>query len=212
MAAHDLKNLASRLAALSQNLDDNFDDPLFKPTALDILKDTVGHLQRLASDIRDHEGRLTVKLRVDVSRLLEEALMDVRPGLGSRCEILLDARELPLIWGDAFLLRRAFACAIENSLEAMNGAGGTLALSTRMRRRNGRSRIVVEICDDGPGMDPEFIRKRLFCPFGSTKENGMGLGVYTMNQIASLHGGRVRIVSDPGSGTRVRFFFPAGGA
>lgn len=211
LAAHDLKNLASRLDILSQNLDDKFDDPLFKPTALDILRDTVNHLQRLATDIRDHEGRLTIKLRVDLNKVLEEALMDVRSGLGASCKTSLDAQELPAIWGDAFLLRRAFACAIENSLEAMNGTGGELRLSTRIRRRHGKQRLVVEIMDTGPGMEADFLKNRLFCPFSSTKEEGMGLGVYTMGQVASLHGGTVRINSEPGIGTRVRFFFPGAG-
>lgn len=209
MAAHDLKNLATRLSALGQNLSDSFEDPLFKPIALDVLKDTVGRLQRLAVDLREHEGRVSVKLRVDVNRLLEEALFDVRPGVGSKCEIFLDAEELPPIWGDAFLLRRAFACAIENSLQAMNSARGTLMLSTRTHRRKGAARIRVEIADTGPGMDIDFLREKLSRPFSSTKEDGMGLGVYTMGQVASLHGGTVRISSEPGVGTRVRFYLPA---
>jgi signal transduction histidine kinase len=207
LAVHDIKNLAGRLAALSRNLDESYQDPLFKPTVIDILDDTVEHLKRLAGDLRDHAGRVTIKLRVDLNEVLHDALMDARPDLAARVHVLEDYSEIPRIWADSFLLRRAFACTMENALEAMGGRG-TLSVSTELVRRNGHRRIRVEIEDDGPGMDGEFIRERLFCPFSSTKENGLGLGVYTMAQVARLHGGTVRIASAPDVGTRVRFHFP----
>ena len=74
--------------------------------------DTVRHLKGLATDLRDREGRLLVKLRVNLNKILEEAMLDVRPDLAGGVEVFLDAAELPAIWGDGFLLRRAFACAV----------------------------------------------------------------------------------------------------
>jgi len=208
LVVHDLKNLAARLSALCQNLEMHFEDPLFKPTALDILDDTVRHLKGLATDLRDREGRLLVKLRVNLNKILEEAMLDVRPDLASGVEVLLDAAELPAIWGDGFLLRRAFACAMDNALEAMNGRG-VLSLTTSRVRRRGQAKLIVEIADNGPGMSDEFLRERLFCPFSSTKDEGLGLGVYTMGQVAELHGGTVTIRSVEGIGTRVRFILPS---
>ncbi len=204
---HDLKNLAARLSALCQNLNLHFEDPLFKPTALDILDDTVRHLKGLASDLRDREGRLLIKLRIHLNKVLEEAMLDVRPDLAGDVEVLFDTVAMPAIWGDGFLLRRAFACAMENALEAMGGRG-TLILATRRTRRRGREKLIVELADTGPGMSGSFLRERLFCPFSSTKEEGLGLGVYTMVQVAELHGGTVTIRSVEGVGTRVRFTFP----
>ncbi len=207
LAVHDLKNLAGRLAALCRNLNAHYDDPLFKPTAIDVLDDTVLHLQRLASDLRDHAGRVTIKLRMDVNEVLREALLDVRPDLAGQIHVDERYADIPLIWGDAFLLRRAFACAMENALEAMGGRGW-LGVGTKLCRRQGLYRIRVEIADNGPGMSDDFLKEKLFCPFSSTKENGLGLGVYTMGQVAALHGATVRILSSPGEGTRVRFHFP----
>jgi signal transduction histidine kinase len=112
------------------------------------------------------------------------------------------------VWGDSFLLRRAFACAIENALEAM-GSRGTLWLATTRSRRGGHERVTVEIGDTGPGMSEVFLRERLSRPFASTKEDGLGLGMYTFRQVAHLHGGSARILTTEGVGTRVRFHFPA---
>jgi len=207
LLVHDLKNLAGRLGALLQNLDEHYDDPLFKGTALGVLDDTVLHLKQLARDLRARESRVIVKLKVDVNRIVEDAVREVRSDLAGDIELVEQYAPLPPIWGDVFLLRCAFACAIENAVEAMGGSG-VLVLSTACTRRHGRERIVVEVADTGPGMSAEFIRRVMIEPFASTKDDGMGLGVYTFRQVAALHGGAVRIKSREGDGTRVRFHFP----
>jgi len=208
LLVHDIKNLAGRLDLLLQNLDEHYDDPLFKATALDVLDLTVVHLKRLATDLRQHDGRVLVKLKVDLNVIVDEVLREVRPEMAGNVELLEDFSEIPLIWGDGFLLRCAFACAIDNALEAMQGEG-MLAVTTSLVRRRGRGRVTVEIADTGPGMSEEFLRECLYKPFLSTKDDGMGLGVYTLRQVAALHGGSVRILSREGEGTRVRFHFPA---
>ncbi len=205
---HDLKNLAGRLGALLQNLDEHYDDPLFKRTALAVLDHTVGHLQGLARELREHNGRVVIKLKVDLNQILEQTLCETTADLAGNVELFERYAPLPQIWGDAFLLRCAFSCAIENSLEAMGGEG-LLSIVTSLTRRRGRQRLTIEIADTGPGMSQDFVREKLFSPFVSTKEDGMGLGVYTLRQVARLHGGSVRILSAEGLGTRVRFHFPA---
>jgi len=200
LVVHDLKNLASRLASLMQNLSEHYDDPLFRDSALALLDDTAVHL-------RDHEGRVLIKFRVDLNQVLEDAMSDSRPDLAKAVRLVKRCAPIPAIWGDAFLLRRAFACAIENALEAMHGQGALLVRTATMRRK-GRTRVVADIADDGPGMSASFIREQLFRPFAGTKEDGLGLGVYTIRQVAFLHGGTVRIESAEGVGTRVRFAFP----
>lgn len=206
LLAHDLKSLAGRLSALTQNLHAHYEDPLFKQSALDLLDDTVHHLTRLAGDLRDHEDHLLVKLRTDLNEVVRDALSDARPDLASHIRTEERFSPVPAIWADAYLLRRAFACAIENALEAMNGKPGVLSVRTLARPRG----LVVEIGDSGSGMDDRFIRDSLFRPFTSTKEDGLGLGAYTMRQVAMLHGGTVRVRSARGTGTLVAFRFPRG--
>lgn len=208
LLVHDLKNIAGRLALLCRNLSNRFDDPLFRDSAVGLLDDTVLHLQGLAGELREREGRLVVKLRVDLDGLLRDAIAERRPDLP--CKVVLEESYggLPPIWGDAFLLRSAFACAIENALDAMDGEG-VLSVRTRTAKRKSRTRLVVEIADSGRGMSEEFMRDCLARAFSSTKERGLGLGVYTIRQVAALHDANVRIASAPGIGTRVRISFPA---
>jgi signal transduction histidine kinase len=204
---HELKHLASRLQLLNENLSLHFDDPGFRQSAWELLDDTVRQLRRLAGEMHEREGRLMVKLRVDLNEILDDALASCHPDLAGTVELEERTSPLPPVWGDRFLLRRAFSCAIENALEAMAGRG-TLLVASGIVRRGGRPRILVEVIDDGPGMSPEFQRRLLARQFASSKADGLGLGVYTVRQVVALHGGTVRIASAPGTGTAVRFFFP----
>jgi len=67
---------------------------------------------------------------------------------------------------------------------------------------------VVEVEDDGPGMPADFVRRRLFRPFQTTKAGGVGLGLYTARRILRHHRGDVEVRSAQGEGTRVRLLLP----
>jgi signal transduction histidine kinase len=67
----------------------------------------------------------------------------------------------------------------------------------------------VKVIDTGRGMDPEFVRERLFRPFDSTKgSKGMGIGAYQTREYIQMLGGRVEVQSSPGSGTHFSITLP----
>ena len=63
--------------------------------------------------------------------------------------------------------------------------------------------MLVEVTDQGKGMTPEFMRERLFKPFQTTKDTGMGIGAFECQQYVQQVGGRIEVQSAPGEGTRV---------
>jgi signal transduction histidine kinase len=69
--------------------------------------------------------------------------------------------------------------------------------------------VFVSVCDTGAGMSAEFIRTRLFRPFMTTKEKGIGLGLYTCREIVAAHGGRLDVQSEVGAGTCFRVVLPS---
>jgi PAS domain S-box-containing protein len=75
-------------------------------------------------------------------------------------------------------------------------------------RRTGED-MVIEIADNGPGIDPT-IRERIFDPFFTTKDvgQGTGLGLSICHNIVTGHGGRIEVESGPDAGTCFRLFFP----
>jgi signal transduction histidine kinase len=68
---------------------------------------------------------------------------------------------------------------------------------------------VIEVQDNGCGMDEAFIRERLFRPFESTKGSaGMGIGVYETRELVRGMGGDVEVISRVGEGTTFRLKVP----
>jgi two-component system nitrogen regulation sensor histidine kinase GlnL len=122
---------------------------------------------------------------------------------------------LPEILADADRLRQAFLNLARNAMQAMEEEGGTLALSTRMILEHrlvgadGRPQPTIEIsfADTGPGI-PSKILSRLSTPFFTTKQKGTGLGLAVARHWIRRHGGRLRIKSTEGEGTRVDVDLP----
>ena len=66
---------------------------------------------------------------------------------------------------------------------------------------------MLEFEDTGPGMSPE-LQDRIFEPFYTTKQDGTGLGLATVQRIVEQHGGAIEISSELGRGTCFRVLLP----
>jgi len=69
----------------------------------------------------------------------------------------------------------------------------------------------LTVRDDGAGMEREFLERRLFKPFATTKKKGLGIGLYQSKLIVEAHGGRLEAESAPQRGTTFRLRLPRGG-
>lgn len=87
--------------------------------------------------------------------------------------------------GDATQLGHLFGNLIGNAIDAA-GPGGTVDVSAR--RASGE--VVIEVSDTGPGPPPA-VAERLFEPFVTGREQGIGLGLAVAKQAADGHGGRI---------------------
>jgi len=106
------------------------------------------------------------------------------------------------LWADPNQLQQLFVNLVLNALDAMP-QGGTLTLQGHIES----GRVVVEVRDTGAGVSPELI-PRLFEPFVSNKETGLGLGLAISRRIAEDHGGTIQWVSGGGRGACFRVTLP----
>jgi signal transduction histidine kinase len=67
---------------------------------------------------------------------------------------------------------------------------------------------IIEVEDNGQGMEADFVRNELFKPFKSTKSGGFGIGAYESREFVRELGGNLDVVSTPGKGTTVRIRLP----
>jgi signal transduction histidine kinase len=78
-----------------------------------------------------------------------------------------------------------------------------------MDQSTGDGWVEIRFQDTGAGIAPENLR-RVFEPYFTTKEVGIGLGLALTKQILEEHGGRIELASEPGKGTVARLHLPTG--
>ncbi len=119
------------------------------------------------------------------------------------CDLQLDPHLEP-VKVDTELLHRAISNLVVNALDAMP-QGGTLTLRTR----DEDGKLLIEVADTGLGLTPEECA-RIFTPYYTSKQHGTGLGLAIVQSVASDHGGRVRVHSEPGRGATFVIELPKG--
>ena len=93
-----------------------------------------------------------------------------------------------------------------NALDALP-QGGRVALAVQCPAEADGRQVTVSVRDTGPGV-PSHIRSRLFEPFVSTKETGVGLGLSLCKRLIEAHGGSIRVSSPRDGGAQFTFTLP----
>jgi signal transduction histidine kinase len=121
---------------------------------------------------------------------------------------------LPPIWVDVSHLKTCFLNLTLNAFQAMPG-GGVLHVSADVSNgaapdpQFAQGWVEVRFQDTGIGIAPEDL-SRVFEPYFTTKEVGIGLGLALTKQIIEEHGGQITISSTPGQGTQLGVRLPLG--
>jgi len=199
---HDLKNTASTLSLMLQNLPIHFDDPSFRQDALRGISKTVTHLNELISRLNLIRQELTICLvECDLNELVTESLkgLDQVPGVDVHKEL----RPVPKLRVDPLQIQKVLTNLVLNAREAM-GSGGRIQVGTT--QRDGWA--VLEVVDNGCGMSSEFLQESLFRPFRTTKKSGIGIGMFHCKLIVEAHRGRIEVESVQAKGTTFRVLLP----
>ncbi|PIQ60263.1 MAG: ATP-binding protein [Bacteroidetes bacterium CG12_big_fil_rev_8_21_14_0_65_60_17] len=138
-------------------------------------------------------------LLADMERLFRAELT----GRNIRLDVTCEPASLDLT-ADREQVEQILINLIRNSVQSLSDAGGgTIVVRARLGERG---RPVLQVVDDGPGIEPEALDK-IFIPFFTTRKDGSGIGMSLARQIMRQHGGVIGVVSKPGARTIVTLRF-----
>lgn len=147
---------------------------------------------------------------INVNELVDEVLTLAAPDVAKR-QIIIErslADALPPIVGDRVQLQQALLNVINNASDAMEGiADRRRELIVETKLQDGDT-ISIVISDHGRGISAAD-QTRIFQPFYSTKDGGMGIGLSVSRTIVEQHGGSIRAMPRQPHGAMVKIDLPA---
>jgi len=224
--AHDFNNLLTVILANASDLRGRLQERADLLHPLLQIERAVGHASELTRQMLLYAGREKIHPQlVDLGALVGELAELLGHAIGRSARLALELPDdLPPVRGDPGQLRQVVMNLVINAAEALPGAGGVVRVGAhsrhlerwelegvRLRTDRGPGRyVVLEVEDDGAGMDEETL-ERLFEPFYSTKRTGRGLGLAAVLGIVRGHAGALAVSSAPGRGTLFRIVLPLEG-
>ena len=197
---HDLKNIVTQLSLMMKNAKRLHDNPEFQKDMLMTVENSLDRMRQLMLQLREGATPAGTAYGVDLGVIVRR-LESTAAGRGRKIETELVEHLTTRGHGDR--LERVIGHVVQNALDATDPAG---RVWLKIDRAGSQARI--EVGDTGSGMSEEFIRDRLFKPFQTTKQAGMGIGAYESFQYVKELGGAIAVDSKPGAGTKVTVLLP----
>ena len=199
---HDLKNLASKLSMMLDNLPAHFDNPDFRDDALQMMSRSVDQVNAICSRLSLLREKLEIDPKeVDLNQVVKAVLAEFN-GFASK-NLVENLQELPKILVDAEQIQKVLHNLIINAGDAV-GDKGEIQVSTA----KGDGWVELSVKDNGCGMSKEFMDQSLFRPFRTTKAKGTGIGLFQSKMIVEAHNGRIEVDSQEGEGSTFRVLLP----
>lgn len=198
---HDLKNLVAQLSLMVANAQKYKHEPEFQDDMISTVENSVEKMNKLLAQLRSGNTGLGGDSNINLASLLQETIDSknayrLKPVLQKHIEDIF-------VRADRERLLRVIGHIIQNAIEATPYDG---SVEVRINRNNDIA--IIEVEDNGRGMDEAFIRERLFRPFDSTKGSGMGIGAYECREYICELGGQVDVASVVGKGTTFHIELP----
>jgi putative PEP-CTERM system histidine kinase len=197
---HDLKNIVTQLSLMMKNAKRLGHNPEFQADMLMTVENSLERMRQLMLQLREGAAPGGAAVGVDLGRIAQ-GLATLATRRGRQLELELEPRVATR--GHQERLERVVGHLVNNALDATDG---DQRVWLKVERFGSHAR--VEVGDNGLGMSEQFVQERLFKPFQTTKEAGMGIGAYESFQYVQELGGKVSVNSQEGHGTVVTLLLP----
>jgi hypothetical protein len=211
--AHEIRNPLTSIKILIHSLVDEQATETSREKDLAVIEAEIERVNKIIKQFLDFARPRPPSLEpMEVKAILEETLALLVYEMEAQ-KISLDrsyAPDIPRVPMDREQMKQVFLNLMLNAIQAME-RGGRLKVAIRRKSApsgdGGRSMAEISVQDTGPGME-EDIRSKIFEPFFSTKEEGIGLGLPIAQRIVEEHGGQIQVESRAGEGTTFTVILP----
>jgi two-component system, NtrC family, sensor histidine kinase HydH len=205
--AHEVRNPLMAIKLLIQALADGRTGDRLRPRDVQVLEEEIIRLEQIVNSFLDFARPPRPDRRsVELGPLVEQVVDRVRARAALQgVEIECQAPRIPIT---AELDRNQFQQVLYNLLfNALDAqpAGGRIGVEVKADAAS--ETVVIRVDDDGPGLAPQ-VRERVFEPFVSTKDAGMGLGLSICRRIVESHGGVIQTAELDEGGTEFTIRLP----
>ncbi|HEY5210792.1 MAG TPA: HAMP domain-containing sensor histidine kinase [Stellaceae bacterium] len=219
-ASHELRTPLNAIIGFSEMLSSEQLGPLGQRRYVEYAGDIHGSALHLLSLVNDLLDLASAEMRrhpvpsdaeCDLRQIVQEAMHMVWPA-AERDQVTLESRIAPELAGlkaNERMLKQILLNLLSNAVKF--APGGAVLLTAAL---DGRGDLIVTAADTGIGMSVAEIAVALK-PFGQVNnlitrtQAGTGLGLPLVKAMMELHGGTMRVASEPGRGTTVTLRFPA---
>lgn len=198
---HDLKNVQAQLSLINTNAEKHRDNPEFIDDVFETIESATQRLDKMLNQLRNKQLNQSESTTLSLNTLFEKVVRQRNIEL-PKVELNLKSHIKMRIDGETFY--SVLNHLIQNAQEATANDG---VIGVMVDQVADSMKIIIE--DNGSGMSEEFINKRLFKPFDTTKGNsGMGIGVYEAKQFIEGIAGTIEVASIVGKGTKFTIMLP----
>lgn len=198
--AGEAQSALSYIEWFSNQLPEKKNDPEFLLSQSRVLFSETEKMKLLMQGVLEYSRPSPMKIEnIPLKRTAEDIMALMQEPAGKQgISIGLSCPDGLEVSADKNGLKQILLNLLMNAVEAA-GQGGKVEI--KALEEGGRTMIYVS--DTGPGIPPQ-VRQRMFEPFYTTKEHGIGLGLSIVDQAVRALGGAVTFDSGPGGGTTVK--------
>lgn len=211
-ASHELRNPLHSMLNISQILIDNEAKQAMENSKknLETLLSAGRRMSVILDDLIDREQMDSEQLRLEKKEIellpVVEMVFDMLKFMKEEKRIVLKhsiAKDFPLLSADENRLHQVLFNLVHNALKFSDG--GNITITAKAEEQC----AVITVADEGIGMDAETAAS-IFDAYvqGSGESGGRGLGLSICRQLVMLHGGRIDVETEEGSGSAFTFTIP----
>ena len=199
--AHEFRNPMSVIMGYARLLLKSLDESDSRREIVQAIINEIDTMNRVMEELLkfSKSGPLN-KTDMDLAGMLSAVVQEsIRPQ-----DVQLDCSGACPVKADETLLKQAIKNLLNNALYA----GERVWVDLKEGRSAGKKGIFIDVSDNGKGISPEEAKK-IFLPFYSTKQDGLGIGLSLVQKIAMAHGGTVEVTDAGRQGCcTFRLFLP----